>query len=301
MRAGLVARLVLCGATLLCVGGCGRAAHKTARQTPTVRATASAEAAPAPDGLRIGVVGPLSIDITGAVSEHGTLEQEAGRALVAVSAQAAGVATVAAAAEEHPASHFALVGGSTRGYRHPNLVGLVLDEQQAAMLGGVVAGLVAGDQGGEEPRVGWVGPQERRLAAAFARGAQGIRPGLTVLRVWSTDLPAACKEAALAAIDRGAVAVIAHGGACADAAIAGAHEQNRVGLRIADFEYPAVAAGVVAADAVAGSYRGGEDVVFGASSGAIGIRRLDPRVSPDIAARARAAAQQLASGLRPSG
>jgi hypothetical protein len=48
-------------------------------------------------------------------------------------------------------------------------------------------------------------------------------------------------------------------------------------------------------------FRGGEDLVFGASSGAIGVQHLDPRISPDIVARARVAAQQLAAGLRPSG
>jgi hypothetical protein len=74
-----------------------------------------------------------------------------------------------------------------------------------------------------------------------------------------------------------------------------------VGLQISDFELTSVPIGVVIGDAVAGVYRGGEDIVFGASSGAIGVRHLDPRISADIAARARAAAQQLSSGLRPSG
>jgi hypothetical protein len=94
---------------------------------------------------------------------------------------------------------------------------------------------------------------------------------------------------------------MAHGGLCAQAAIAGAHQQNRVGLQISDFELPNVPIGVVMGDAVAGVYRGGEDIVFDASSGAIGVRRLDPRISADIGVRARAAAQQLSSGLRPSG
>jgi hypothetical protein len=31
------------------------------------------------------------------------------------------------------------------------------------------------------------------------------------------------------------------------------------------------------------------------------VRQLDPRIPADIAVRARAAAQQLSSGLRPSG
>jgi hypothetical protein len=62
-----------------------------------------------------------------------------------------------------------------------------------------------------------------------------------------------------------------------------------------------VAAAVVVRDAVAGVFHGGEDLVFGAGSGAIGVRRLDPLISPATAARARAAAEELASGLRPTG
>jgi hypothetical protein len=42
-------------------------------------------------------------------------------------------------------------------------------------------------------------------------------------------------------------------------------------------------------------------MVFDAASGAIGVRRLDPRVPPDLAVRARTAAQDLAEGRRPSG
>jgi hypothetical protein len=102
-------------------------------------------------------------------------------------------------------------------------------------------------------------------------------------------------------VDRGAVAVMAHRGTCAEAAIAGAHQQNRVGLQVSDFEFPEVPAEAVVRDAVSGVYRGGEDLVFGAASGAVGVRRLDPRIPPDVAVRARTAAQQLASGLRPSG
>ena len=83
---------------------------------------------------------------------------------------------------------------------------------------------------------------------------------------------------------------MAHGGLCADAAIAGAHQQNRVGLQLSDFELPSVPIGVVMTDAVAGVYRGGEDIVFGASSGAIAIGKLDPRISLDTVVRARAVA-----------
>ena len=293
----LAARPVLALALLCALGtGCG----STSRATTTAHTAAPAKPRPPRAGLRIGLVGPLDVHVPGAIAEHGTLDQVAGDALVVVSAQVADAPAVAAAADAHPATHFALVGASSRGHRRPNLVGLVLDEHQVALLGGVVAGLVAGEQGGQEARVAWVGPQERALAAAYARGAQEVRPGTTILRAWSPGRPAACKEAALGAIDRGAVAVMAHRGTCADAAVAGAHQQNRVGLRVSDFEFPEVPAESVVRDAVAGVYRGGEDLVFDAASGAIGVRRLDARIPPDIAVRARTAAQQLAGGLRPA-
>jgi hypothetical protein len=278
--------------------GCGSTVDRAT--TPTARPRPHLTRTVAQAGLRIGVVRPLHVRVPGALSEPGTLRQSAGDALVVVSAESKDVDAVAAAADAHPTSHYAIVGASSRTNRRPNLAGLVFDDGQAALLGGVVAGLVAADEGGQEARVAWVGPEERRLAGAFARGVHTIVPGATVLRAWSRDNPAACKETALGAVGRGAVVVMAHGGTCARAALDGVHEQNRIGLQLSDFEFPDVAADAVVRDAVAGMYHGGEDLVFDAATGAIGIRRLDPRISPDLALRARTAAQQLASGRRPS-
>jgi len=292
LRAALIASVLLCA----CAAGCG-----DTTKTVTVQAKRAERPAALRTGLRVGVVGPLRLRVDGAVPEHGRLADVAGDALVVVSATRVDAAAVAAAADEHPSSHFALVGAATSGDKRPNVLGLVLNVREAAQLGGVVAGLIAAGQGGQDARVAWVGPEERPLATSFARGAQDVRPGTTVLRAWARDDPAACKEAALGAIGRGAVAVMAHGGSCAEAAIAGAHQQNVVGMRVADFELPDLAAESAMRDAVAGVYRGGEDVVFGAASGAIGVRALDPRVPPDLAVRARTAAQDLAEGRRPSG
>ena len=298
MRAALIALAPVCAAVTAAVvtTGCG-----APRTTTTVTTKQGQYSAPS-TGLTVGVVGPLPTrPVAGARFAPGTLATTASYALVLVSADTVDLATVEAAAQSAPATHYAYVGGSTKGHHQPNLVGLVLDEAQAAQIGGVVAGTVAGDQGGRNARVAWVGPEERALATAFAHGAQQVQPGTTILRAWSKDLPASCKEAALGAIARGAVAVMAHGGLCADAAIEGAHQQNRVGLRISDFELPEVPVGVLVRDAVSGVYRGGEDLVFGAASGTIGVQHLDPRISTDTAVRARAAAQQLAAGLRPAG
>ena len=148
--------------------------------------------------------------------------------------------------------------------------------------------------GATAPRVAWVGPQERRLAGAFAQGVHRALPGATVLDEWSRSIPARCKEAALAGIDRGAMVVVADGGLCAQAAVVAARQQNVPGLQLGDFEFRNVLTNLIARDAAAGVYHGGEDLVFGAGSGAIGIGTLDPRISFATLVRARAAAQELA-------
>ncbi|MFL5926133.1 MAG: hypothetical protein ACJ77E_04280 [Gaiellaceae bacterium] len=307
MRAAVIIAVLLTAAVAAGCDGTADTATTTTKARPhQARTVANAGSRILPNtrlhntGLRIAVVGPLRVRVAGALSEARTLRQSAGDALVVVSAESKDLDAVAAAADAHPTSHYALVGASSRTNRRPNLAGLVLDDAQAALLGGVVAGLVAADQGGRNARVAWVGPQERRLAGAFARGTHTVLPTATVLRAWSRDDPAACKEATLGAVDRGAVVVMAHRGTCSQAALSGAHEQNRVGLQLSDFEFPDVAADAVVRDAVGGMYHGGEDLLFGASSGAIGIRRLDPRISADLALRARTAAQELASGRRPA-
>ena len=256
---------------------------------------------PPQTGLRIGVVGPLDVRVQGAVIEHGSLAQVAGDSLVIVLAADPAAAGVGAVAAAYPASHFALLGGSARGLHLRNVAGLVIRNDQAAQLGGVVAGLVAADEGVSKPRVAWVGPIDLGLAKAFARGVHELDASAQVLRVESPDERTACKEAALSAIARGAVAVFAARGACADAAAVGAHQQNVVALRLSDFELPQIPAAQVIRDAVNGVYHGREDIVFGLSSGAVGIAHLDRRISTTAAVHARVAAQQMAGGLHPSG
>ena len=279
-------------ALVACAAGCGNAKHKV---THTTRAATP----PAPTGLPVAVVGRLDVHVTGATVAHATLGRAAA-AFVLVSARSTGLSAVARAAAANPGTQYAFVGGSTHGARRSNLTGVVLRDDQAAFLGGVVAALVARDDGGSQRRIAWVGPERRRLSTAFARGAHAVDPSVEILIGLSTGVPAACKEAALGATARGAVVIMAEGGGCADAAVAGFHQANHVGLRLADFELPDVAAAQITRGAVAGVFHGGEDVVFGAASGAIGVARLDARISPTTAIAARAAAQQVANGQRPS-
>lgn len=280
----------------LAAAGCGGARH-----TATVTTTPKKAAAP-PLGLRVGIVGPVDVaPAQGVRFVYGSLTTMPALPLVLVSAETTKLSDVLAAAQRYPTSHYAYIGGSLSGSRRANVVGIVLRDDEAALLGGFVAGLVAGEEGGVSPRVAWVGPEEPKLADAFAEGVHDAVPNVTVLRAWSADAPAACKEAALAAIGRGAVAVMAKRGLCADATIEGAHQQNVVGMRISDFELLAVPVGVLVRDAQNGVYHGGEDLVFGSASGTIGVAHLDRRISGDAGVRARSAAQQMANGLRPSG
>jgi basic membrane lipoprotein Med (substrate-binding protein (PBP1-ABC) superfamily) len=288
-------RAAIISAACLLVAGCGGGHKATTTTTKTVAQK------PPPSKLHVGVVGPLTFSAPGAQLDRGPLQRVAGDPLVLADASVVDVATIAAAAAAHPSTHFAIVGASTKGSHKPNLVGLVIREEQAARLAGVVAGFVVREEGGTSERVAWVGPQENSLFAAFKRGVRETVPTATILHSWSKRIPARCKEAALGAIGRGATVLVSHNGLCADAVAAAAHEQNHVALTLTDFELPSTPAAIVARDAVAGVYHGGEDLVFGAPSGAIGVRTLDRRVSAETALRARAAAQELASGLRPSG
>lgn len=289
MRWGAMLWLPVLAATLA-AGGCG-GAKRTTTTTTSKPATVT--------GLRIGVVGKLRLDVPGIVPRREPLTRLADDTLVLVDAGAASPDTVAAVARARPALHFALVGASVKGLDAPNLAGLVLNEDDAAYLAGVTAGLVAGASG-TGGRVAWVGPEERRLAAAFGRGVHAAAPGVAVLHQWSRAIPALCKEAALTGLGRSAVVVMAHGGLCAAAAASAAHEQNVPALRLGNFLFPEVVAGLVAREAARGVFHGG-DVLFGPSTGAIGVRELDPRIPAAAVAGARAAAQDLASGATNAG
>ena len=269
IRLGAALGLVL----MLAAAACGGTRKNVA--TTTVATLA----APATEGLQVGVVGPLNLDTAGTVIERGTLAQVASASLVFVSGPSATLTAVATAARAHRSTHFALVGQSTKPDRAKNLRRARPERRPGGAARRRRRRLCSRRPGGTAPRVAWVGPQERALADAFARGVHRSLPGAVVLDEWSRSIPARCKEAALAAIARGAMVVMAHDGICAEAAIAGARQQNVAGLQLGDFEFPAVAANLVARDAVAGVFRGGEDLIFGAGSGAIGVGTLDPRIS----------------------
>lgn len=270
------------------LAGCG-----TTRVVTTTMAKHH-RAAPPRTGLHIGVLGDLEVPpVAGAVLDRGTVGQVADDALVLVAADSPAAARIAQLAQAHPATYFALVGAASPDLRLANVAGLVIRDDQAAHLAGIVAGVVAADEGVQQPRVGWAGPEQPALAAAFGRGVHDVDGRAQILHAWSANVPAACKEAALAIVQRGAVAVLSPHGECAAAASAGAHEQNVVALQLDQFQQLSVPAAQVERDAVAGVFHGGENVVFGTKSGAIAVGPLDPRITPEEQIRARTLSGQL--------
>jgi hypothetical protein len=259
-----------------------------------VTSTVSSEA------LHIGVVGGLSFSATGAVADRGSLDQVAADALVLVPAGAVSDASLRLVARAHPGSHFAVIGGSARGVRVRNVAGVLLRRNQAAYLAGLVAGLVAKAGGTQHPKVTLVGPAASTLLGAFRQGVHIAFSGADATGAPSSEDPAACKEAALGAVDEGAVAIVSSRGPCALGALAAATEQHIVGQSLADFEIQGAIASAIVRAALQGVYYGREDLNYGWRAGAVGIVRLDPLIPSAVAVQARAIAQRLAEGLSPS-
>lgn len=207
----------------------------------------------------------------------------------------------AATAHAHPTVHFVLVGRSYAEARGANVAGILFREDEAAYLAGVVAGLVTTHEGARAAEVAWVGGKRKPIADAFERGVHTVDGQAVVHRAWASSDPTLCKEAALDAIARGASVILTGRGRCAEGALAGARDQNAVGLTLGDFERPSVAVDQFVRDARDGLYHGGENVVFGTATGAVGVGRLDPRVPPDAVAQARVVEQELSAGLRSAG
>lgn len=281
-----VVPIVLC----LALAGCGGSAATTTTAARTHRAQPAATAPPA---VRVAVVG--NVPIAGAGIARSSIDDAD---LVVVGPREAHVARLVAA---HPSAHFVLVGRSFRRAGGANVTGLLFREDQAAYLAGVVAALVTKEEGARDATLAWVGTRRQLVADAFASGVRSVDRALKVVNSWTEPAAAKCKEAALDAIAQGATVVFAGKGACADGAIAGARDRNALGLRLADFVLPEVAVAQTVHDARAGLYHSGENVIFGARTGAVGVGELGSRVSAGAVLEAREVAQELATGVRSPG
>ena len=159
---------------------------------------------------------------------------------------------------------------------------------QAALLAGLVAGFVAADQGGTSARVAWVGPEERPLVRAFARGVHRALPRAVVLDA-AVPLDSGGVQGGRARGDRTGRGRRRRARRALRRGRASRARTTRIcrGCRLGEFEFPNVVANAAVREAVAGIFRGGEDIVFGLASGAVGIGTLDPRISSATLVRAR--------------
>ena len=288
-------RLALLACVALIAAGCGTAHVSTATTVAAKARLAPATTATAPE-YQVGIDGPLSVSVPGVHVEYGPAERVADDQLVLISAAAPAAARIATLATEHPTTLFVLVDAPAHPPTQGNVEGLVLPEDEAALLAGILAAATVQGEATQTARVGWAGPVERSLLAAFTRGVHDVDGRVQVLHAWSSHVPAACKEAGLSLVDAGASVVVAHGGICAEAVADAAHEQDLPALRLSDFELPSVAATTVVRDAAAGMTHGGENVVFGIATGALGIGTVDPRIPTATVVRARTIAATLVHG-----
>ncbi len=215
-----------------------------------------------------------------------------------------------------PRTSFAIVDYSQSDLEHhpPNAEGLIFKEQEAGYLAGYLAGLVE-QQDADAKKISSVGglkiPPVDRYIAGFRAGARAADPQLKALNGYSHDFvdQAKCKEVALDQISRGSGVVFEVAGRCGLGALDAARDRNVWGIGVdADQSYlgPNILTSAVKRVDVAvfrtieqikdGGFAGGEDTVYDAASGGVGIGPISPRVPPAIVDRVRQREQDLVAG-----
>jgi basic membrane protein A len=223
-------------------------------------------------------------------------------------------------ARRFPQTRFAIVDYSQGELKHrpKNVRGLLFREQEAGYLVGYLAGLMEKQEGGDQ-RVASVGglriPTVDRYIAGFRAGARAADPHVTALNGYSQDSvdQAKCKEIALDQIARGADIVFQVAGRCGLGVLDAAKDRNVWGIGVdADQAYlgPHILTSAVKHVDVAvfktieqvedGSFTGGEDTVFDAASGGVGIGRINGRVPPALVDLVREIEQRLVEGRIPA-
>ena len=219
-------------------------------------------------------------------------------------------------ARRFPKTSFAIVDYSQGDLKHTpaNVEGLLFREQEAGYLVGYLAGLLEKQEGGDQ-RVASVGgvkiPPVDHYIAGFRAGARAADPDVTALNGYSQDFvdQAKCKEIALDEIARGADVVFQVAGQCGLGALDAAKDRNVWGIGVdADQAYlgPHILTSALKRVDIAvfktieqvqdGSFSGGEDTVFDAASGGVGIGRISPRVPATLVDQVHEVEQRLVEG-----
>jgi basic membrane protein A len=219
--------------------------------------------------------------------------------------------TVAAA---FPKTHFAIVDVSNADEGNlKNVEGLLFKEQEAGYLAGYAAGLAAKTRGGTT--VSSVGGQKQppvdRYIAGYQAGAKAAFPAVKLINGYSQDFSnqAKCKEVALNQIAAGSVVVFQVAGGCGLGALDAAKGANVWGVGVdADQAYlgsyiltsalkrvdTAVFDSIKSAKD--GTFKGGQDAVYGLKDQGVGIGKFSPKTPKGIPAKVDAIRAQIVSG-----
>jgi basic membrane protein A len=219
--------------------------------------------------------------------------------------------TVAAA---FPKTHFAIVDVSNADEGNlKNVEGLLFKEQEAGYLAGYAAGLAAKARGGTT--VSSVGGQKQppvdRYIAGYQAGAKAAFPAVKLLNGYSQDFSnqAKCKEVALNQIAAGSVVVFQVAGGCGLGALDAAKGANIWGVGVdADQSYLGsyiLTSALKRVDtavfnsiknAKAGTFRGGQDAVYGLKDQGVGIGKFSSKTPKGVAAKVDAVKAQIVAG-----
>jgi basic membrane protein A len=219
-----------------------------------------------------------------------------------------------AVAKQFPKTHFAIVDVSNAdegGLK--NVEGLLFKEQEAGYLAGYAAGLAAKDRGGKA--VSSVGGQKQppvdRYIAGFQAGAKAAFPGVQTMNGYSNDFEklALCKEVALNQIADGSVVVFQVAGGCGLGALDAAKEKAVWGVGV-DADQGYLGSYVLTSalkrvdtavydsikDAKDGSFKGGQDAVYGLDVNGVGIGKFSSKAPAGIVDKVGQIKQQIADG-----
>jgi basic membrane protein A len=220
-------------------------------------------------------------------------------------------------ATKFPDVNFAIIDFPNVALKHKpkNVRGLLFKEQEAGYLVGYLAGLLVKQESGSKNTVASVGGQKippvDHYIAGYQFGAKQADAQVKTLNGYSQDFvdQAKCKEIALNQISQGSSVEFQVAGGCGLGALDAANEKNVWGIGVdADQAYlgPHILTSALKKVDVAvfdtiksvqdGSFAGGEDTVFDAKNGGVGIGKINSKVPQDIVSKVRAQEQKLSNG-----
>jgi basic membrane protein A len=195
-----------------------------------------------------------------------------------------------------------------------NVEGLTYATQENSYLAGCLAGLMVKKAGGTQT-IGVVGgvkiPPVDSFLAGYQAGAKRCDPGINVLKGYSQTFTdqAACKTVAQNQIDAGSQVEFNVAGPCGLGTLDAANDAGIWGIGV-DVDQYALAKNVLTsalkrvdvgiytaiAQAKAGKFKGGTDLLFDLRNNGVGLGKISPKVPKADVAKVNALEKKIASG-----